>query len=1042
LSGLDVLVLGQFEVSVAGRAVRLTTGRLRTLLAVLALAAGRTVSVERLTAAMWGDEPPDNPRRTLQTYAARLRAELGYGVVSSRSSGFALDVGVDAVDALRFEQLLDDASHHDEPGRERQLLAEALGLWRGEPFEDVASSGWLGEIEAPRLVERRLAALERQIDLDLDAGRHGELVSELNEWAVRYPLRESLWVRLLVVLDRCGRRADALARYEQIRAHIADELGVDPSSELQQVFADLLADRPLATGSAPASAANQAVPAAVPQQLPAPPPSFVGRTAELSQLDDNVDSSAMVITTIDGMAGVGKTALAVHAAHRLAGHYPDGQLFLDLHGFTEGVAPVDPSEALDRMLRSLGVPGDQIPPHLDDRAALFRSRLADRRVLILLDNAATEAQVAPLLPGSPGCLVLVTSRHRLAGLDQTRSVSLDVLPPADAVNMFTGTVGAERVFGESPDTLAEIVELCGRLPLALRIAAARLRAHRSWNPRHLIDRLADRQHRLVQLKAGQRNVIATLDLSYQQLTPTQQRAYRLIGLHPGPDVDLYGTAALLDGDLPGTRRVLDQLLDTHLLQEPTPDRYQFHDLARQHAALMATRDESEPARHSALTRLFTHYSQTTAAAMDTVYPFERERHTRPSGASNPVSNVRSADVATVWLDTELPNLLAAARYATDHGWHDYPPQLATTLDRHLRSRGRTSDAETLHQLALHAAEAAGNAAAEINSLVRLGLLHGLAGQYSQAEPCYRRALRLALEHAEPRGELDALHGLGQMQRMQCQFIEAERSFKHALNIADTIDYPTGELESLLGLGHTYLWSDQHELAGRYFGQGFARARTAGHRPCQLDALVGLGWNHLAEDDHEQAADCFGQALDIARAGEQRIGELTSLIGLAATQRKQRHHLSAAGLYEDVLARARQICKPNWTFEALQGLGRTRLSLNRPADALACHRKALDIANEIAQPSDVARAHDGLAHAHHARHEHDQARHHWQQALDILTDLGIDSTEDWEANPSAIRAHLTAYDEAQSEREGKVAAERLRIVKPGHADRGRRVRSAV
>jgi DNA-binding SARP family transcriptional activator/tetratricopeptide (TPR) repeat protein len=1004
VSGLVVLVLGQLEVSVAGRAVRLTTGRLRTLLAVLAMAAGRTVPMERLTAAMWGDEPPDNPRRTLQTYAARLRAELDFGVISSKSSGFALDVGADAVDALRFEQLLDETSRH-EPDRERQLLSEALALWRGEPFEGVESR-WLEETVAPRLVERRLAAVERRIDLDLEAGRHGELVGELNDWAVRYPLRESLWVRLLVVLDRCGRRAEALERYHQFRLRIADELGVDPSPELQRAFADLLADRPVAAGSVPAVERTSVL--AVPRQLPASPPGFVGRAAELAELDVTDDRSAVVITSIDGMAGVGKTALAVCAARQLSERYPDGQLFLDLHGFTEGVAPVDPGEALDRLLRSLGVSGDQIPVHLEDRAALYRSRLAGRRVLVLLDNAASEAQVTPLVPGTPGCLVLVTSRRRLAGLDQTRSLSLDVLPPADAVRLLTKTAGAARACDEAPE-LREIVELCGRLPLALRVAAARLRAHRSWTARHLIDRLSDRQQRLNELEAGQRSVVAALDLSYQQLTAAQQRAYRLIGLHPGSDLDLYATAALLDGDVPGTRRVLDQLLDTHLLAEPTPDRYRFHDLTRQHAALMATRDESETARKSALTRLLTHYSHTTAAAMDTVYPFERERHTRQSGTRNSVANVRSADLATAWLDTELPNLLAAARYATDHGWHDYPPRLATTIDRHLRSRGRTSDAETLHQLALHAAEAAGNPAAEINSLVRLGLLHGLAGRYSQAEPRYRRALELAHEHAEPRGELDALHGLGQMQRLQCQFIDAERSFTQALNIADTIDYPTGELESVLGLGHTYLWSGQHELATKYFGQGLAQACNTGHRPCQLDALVGLGWNHLAQDEHEQAAECFGQALDIARADEQQIGELTSLIGLAATQRKQRHYSSAASLYEDVLARARQICKPNWTFESLQGLGRTRLSLNRPADALACHREALDIANEMAQPSDVARAHDGLAHAHHARHEHDQARHHWQRALDILTGLGIDSTEDWEANPIAIRAHLAALD---------------------------------
>ena len=1006
MPGLKVGVFGQLDVSVEGRAVRLTTGRLRTLLAVLAVTAGRAMSMERLTAAVWADDPPSNPRRSLQTYATRLRAEVGDRVISEAGS-FALDVAAEDVDALRFELLLDEAATHATPERERRLLNEALGLWRGEPFEGI-SSPWLEEVEAPRLIERRLTAMERRIDLDLAAGRHGELVVELNEWAVRHPMRESLWVRLLVALERCGRRADALERYEQIRRRVADELGVDPSPELRQIHADLLVDQPVATGSA--SAELQSIPVARPHQLPASPPAFTGRTVELAQLDDIDDSSAVVITAIDGMAGVGKTALAVQAARQVAERYPDGQLFLDLHGFTEGVAPVDATDALDRMLRSLGVSGDQVPSQLDDRAALYRSRLADKRMLILLDNAATEAQVTPLLPGSPGCLVLVTSRRRLVGLDQTREVSLDVLPPTDAVDLFITTAGADRISGEAPETLMEIAALCGRLPLALRIAAARLRANRTWTGRHLIDRLHDRQQRLLELEAGERSVAAALDLSYRQLTTSQQRAYRLVGLHPGPDLDIYAAAALLEGDLPGTRRLLGQLLDAHLLQEPTPDRYQFHDLARQHAVLVATRDEPETDRRSALDRLFTHYAYTAATAMDASYPFERERRPQPPESWRPVSDVRTADLATAWLDVELPNLLAAASYSAEHGWLDYPTRLSATLDLHLMSRSRTSDAETLHQLALSAARTAADPVAEINALVRLGVIHRRAGQYAQAEVHYQRVLQLAHENGYRHGELDALHGLGQIQRLRGQFTEASGSFSRALDIADTIEYPSGELQALLGLGGVYRDCAQHELAAKYFRQGLAVAREHGHRPCELDALIGLGWAHLAHDDHERATHDFGQALDIARTVGYRIGELVSLIGLGCVHRKQGRSETAAGLYQDVLVRARQIGNGNWIFEALQGLGRTRLSLGRPDDALAYHQEALDIADEMEQPADVARAHDGIAHAHRARDEPDQARHHWQQALDILTELGIDSTEDWEASATEIRRNLAGNKE--------------------------------
>jgi DNA-binding SARP family transcriptional activator/tetratricopeptide (TPR) repeat protein len=844
---------------VDGRGVRLTTGRLRTLLAVLAMTAGHALSMQRLTAAVWGDDPPHNPRRSLQTYAARLRAELGERVVSSQSGGLALDVGPDAVDALRFELLLDEASRQATPVQERQLLDEALGLWRGEPFEGVAS-GWLAETVAPRLAERRLAALERRADLDLADGRDAELVSELSEWTNRYPTREPLWVRLLVALDRGGRRAEALERYEQIRLRIADELGVDPSPELQQVYADLLAGRTLATG--PASAAD-ATAASVPQQLPAPPPAFVGRGAELTQLDDTDDGSAVVMIAIDGMAGVGKTTLAVHAARQLASRYPDGQLFLDLHGFTEGVEPVDPGEALDRMLRSLGVSGDQIPPRLDDRAALYRSRLADRRVLVLLDNAATEAQVTPLIPGSPGCLVLITSRRRLATLDQTRAVSLDVLPPADALGLFTKTAGADRVAVEAPESLMELVDLCGRLPLALRIAAARLRTHPTWTARHLIDLLADRQQRLNELEAGQRSVIAALDLSYQQLSVVQQRAYRLIGLHPGPDLDLHAAAALLDGDLRGTRRLLDSLLDTHVLEEPTPDRYQFHDLVRHHAAFIAAADETDAVRRPALDRLFTFYAHTAAVAMDAAYPFEQERRPRPPRSGHAAPEVGTADLAAGWLDVELPNLLAVARYTAENGWLDHPPRLATILDRHLMSRSRTADAESLHQLALSTAGTAGDPVAEINALVRLGLIHRRGSRHPQAEATYRRALQLAREHGYRPGKLDALHGLGQIQRLRTHYAEATDSFRRALNIADMIEYPAGRLEALLGIGHMYQECKQHEQAADDFDSAVAIARAGGYLIGELTSLLALGEVHRKLGRYQAATGCY--ALPIWRA---------------------------------------------------------------------------------------------------------------------------------------------------------------------------------
>ncbi len=381
----------------------------------------------------------------------------------------------------------------------------------------------------------------------------GPVLATLPNLASDNPLVEPLTEVLMRALHAAGRTSDALDLYTRIRTRLAEELGTDPGPELQKLHQALLRGE-----VEPASPVAPSAP--VPRQLPTPPQMFSGRAMELAELGKIDDASTVVITAIDGMAGVGKTALALRAAHQMIDRYPDGQLFIDLRGYTHDVPPTEPGEALDRMLRSLGVSGEQIPADPDERAGLYRSRLADRRMLIVLDNAATEAQVAPLLPGAPGCLVLITSRRRLSGLDHTHTLSLDTLPLPDAITLLRLSVGDARLAGQPPDLVSELVELCGRLPLAIRIAAARLRSHSTWALEHLVERLRDQQHRLVDLAAGQRSVTAALDLSYQHLETDVQRAYRLLGLHFGPEVDPYAMAALLDATLLEAGQVLEQLL--------------------------------------------------------------------------------------------------------------------------------------------------------------------------------------------------------------------------------------------------------------------------------------------------------------------------------------------------------------------------------------------------------------------------------------------------------------------------------------------------
>jgi tetratricopeptide (TPR) repeat protein len=611
--------------------------------------------------------------------------------------------------------------------------------------------------------------------------------------------------------------------------------------------------------------------------------------------------------------------------------------------------------------------------------------------------------------------VLVTSRRRLAGLDHTRTLSLDTLPAADAVALFRSSVSDGRLDGQSREVLAELVELCGRLPLAIRIAAARLRSHSAWNLDHLVRRLHDQQHRLVELAAGQRSVIAALDLSYQDLDADLRRAYRLLGLHPGACIDAYAAAALLDCHLSEAGRVLDQLLEAHLLQEPVPGRYRFHDLTRAHAAHTAARDEPEHGRQTALDRLLDYYRHTASVAMDAAYPYERERRPRVPPARTPVPIPVLPEAARApalaWLDSELPNLLAAARYAAEHGRPAHLLHLSTILHRHLRNGSHCQDAATLHRQALTVARDTGQQAAELEALIGLGHIHRLQSRSEQATDDFRRALRLARATGHPAAELDALIGVGHMDLLKGRYEQATDHYQQALQLARATGLgPAGELDARVGLGIVHRRQGRYEQAAEHYRQALRLARSTGHRPGEMDVLIGLGHIQRRQGRYEQAADHYQRALQLARATGNRNGELQALSGLGQVHRIRGRYEEATDHYQRLLDLAQQSGSGNWQFEARQGLGRIQHLTGHPHAALTHHHQALTLATELRQPSDQARAHDGLAHAHRALHQPDQARTHWQHALDILTRLGTDHTDDEETSARSIRTHLADLHE--------------------------------
>ncbi|GGO10540.1 SARP family transcriptional regulator [Microbispora rosea subsp. aerata] len=903
-------VLGALEVrSGAHRLIRLGAAKQRTLLAVLLLNVNRPVTTDRLLEALWPQRPPRTAVVALRTYVSALRQVLGLAgrgeppLLSTVPGGYQLSVSPADLDLLVFQELADQgrqALGDGLPALAGDRLRRALALWRGRPFEDVPLDPAM-EAELILLEERKVAAQETWIEAQLALGHHRDLLAELRAMVMEYPLRERLHAQWMLALYRSGRQAEALAAYHELRLRLRRELGVEPSPPLR------LLHRRILTGHADLTDGEVAAPAVVrlpdpvkPHQLPRDIVSFTGRTAELARLHALArppdGPAAPVICVIDGMAGVGKTALAVHAAHRLADTFADGQLFVDLHGFTHGVPPVDPADALDQMLCALGVPGEQIPPALDARAALYRTRLAGKRVLVLLDNAAGEAQVRSLLPGTPTCMVLITSRRRLAGLEDVRPLSLDVLPQHDAVTLFTRAASPERLAGQPAELLTEIVELCGRLPLAIRIAAARLRMRSGWTPAHLAERLRDHQHRLGELEVGRLSVTATMDLSYRDLGRGRQDMYRLLGLHPGSDFERYAAAALAGTTPRHAGRLIDDLVDAHLLQEPVPGRYRFHDLLRVHATAALADEDTGADRDAALTRLLDFYADTAADAVDIAHPrvhpgahsgahsgADAPARPRPHGdrgrRTAAAPDLRDRARAVQWLETELTNLLATAVYAAGNGRPEHALRLSAALHRHLHTGAHYICARTTHGEAPHPA-----GDTQLAALCGVADLHLMLGQFTQAAGHFGRVLEIARAAGDPVGELNALCGLGHVCRAQGETGAAARYLEHSLRIARACGYSDGELNALCGLGEVDLMLGRYASAADRFRRALQIAFRIGDRNAQFESLHGLGRVYQGAGHAERALAYHQIALPIAHALGHRADQARALHGLARAYR--------------------------------------------------------------------------------------------------------------------------------------------------------------
>jgi DNA-binding SARP family transcriptional activator len=864
-------LLGPLAVRCEGAVIAVSRGKERALLASLLLHANEVVLIDDLAEALWGESPPPSAEMTIRNYVKRLRQVLGKtggSRIGTGAGGYSIRVDAGELDVARFEGLASAVRAAAQDGRWDQVSRQAraaLSLWRGDPLADVGSRV-LAEREAPRLAEMRLQVLEARLDADVRSGGHDAAVPELYRLVQTYPLRERLHATLLLALYRCGQQADALAAYRKARQLLVDELGVEPGPGLRELHQQILVADPALTASGLARQAEAGSPLVTPRELPAAVPGFTGRSAELEALTGLLDRAAaqapgaVVISAIGGTAGVGKTALAVHWAHRVAGRFPDGQLFVNLRGYDPAETPLEAGVVVCRFLEALGVPPERIPSGLDAQVGMYRSLLAGRRMLIVLDNARDSSQVRPLLPGADRCLVVITSRSRLADLvavDGAVPVPVGPLTRAEARELLARRLGSDRIAGR-PEAADELIELCARLPLALNIASARPAASLDA----LLGDLRDERRRLDMLSAGPgaADVRAVLSWSFRALNRSAARLLCLLGLHPGPDISLPATAALGAMTAAATQKTLQELLDAHLLTEHADRRYSMHDLLRAYAAEQVGRHLNSGERDQATGRMLDHYLHTVHAAALLLYP---ARGSLPLPAPREaVTPAEFADKqqARSWCRDEQNVLAAVAARAARDGRDAYAWQLACSTATALEFTGHWQQQLALIRVGLGAAEHAGDLSGEAYAHRQLGRALMMGGRVGNALTQLQQAM-------------DLFDQLGDV---------PNRAETHlALAVArDRLGQPAQSISHAEQAFHFYL--------------------GAGHIPGQTHALVEICWGQAVLGQHEQALTAAARALELAREIGNPMWQAAVLDTIGYVHHQRGDHAAALHHYQQAL----------------------------------------------------------------------------------------------------------------------------------------------
>ncbi|WIX87992.1 BTAD domain-containing putative transcriptional regulator [Amycolatopsis sp. DG1A-15b] len=945
-------VLGALRVRIGAREVPVPAGKHRVVLASLLLRAGQVVSVAELIEHLWADAPPPGARSTVQTYVQRLRRAFAPAEpITTHRDGYSIEVGPGALDLDAFRTAVAGADAvRGNPLAEAEALRAGLALWRGPVLSDVPSESLRATV-APSLSEERLQVLQRVIDVELAAGRHAELVAELRGLTAEHPMRERFWAQLMLALHRAGRQAEALAAYRTVRTRLRDELGIEPGDRLRELHQAVLTGEVEASAAGPPPPVDPAhsAPWVAQCTLPLDVRVFAGRADLVDQLLITLTGAAVPVVGVCGPAGVGKTALAVRVAHRLRAAFPDGQWHVRL-----GRAEL--SEVLADLLHATGLDRAHLPASVEARAAQLRARLADRRVLLLLDDAADAEQVRPLLPGTPGCAVLVTSRVHLGGLaalHDARVVTLDTLSPDEARTLFTDLLGAGTA---DPAALAEVARLCGYLPLALRLAAANF----DGGVEHYLAELraGDRLGRLAVPGDPRAAVRTTFALSYHALPDRARRLFRLLGLVPGQDFGAEVAAAVLGcgrlcggpgGEAPGPERssgchclpeaqeALDHLVSRHMLGRPVPGRFQFHDLMRLYATECARSEEPAEDRRAALRRLFAHYLDAADAAGTVLYP-DLSRLPRP----RPGARFGSADQARDHLETEHANLMAAIEAAEPAGLPSYAWHLADALRGYFHSRSTTTQWASAARTALRAAVHARDEGARAAMHMSLGILAWTLGRHTEALDEMGQALERSRRAGLVPIEGAALLNMGIIQLEIGKPAPAVELFAEGRELGRRTGQDFVVANALLNSASAHLELGELEVARECSEQAMAICDRVRSPHAAATARSNLGQVHLAAGRLRAAQEHLTAALAAFETLGSAVDAAETLSHLAAVHRDAGRADEASGTARKALAAARSVDAVRVLGEALVAQGTVDQLDGRHREALAHFREAADL----------------------------------------------------------------------------------------------------